>query len=51
MDKAMGTMRDSLIKMVAKDLHLKMPWYHQRISREEAEVRLLKDGHMDGKFL
>ncbi|KAJ8306172.1 hypothetical protein KUTeg_016717 [Tegillarca granosa] len=50
-EKALGPQREHLIVMVAKDLHTKQPWYHDRISREEADKRMNKDGHVDGKFL
>ncbi|XP_041360389.1 tyrosine-protein kinase SYK-like [Gigantopelta aegis] len=51
MDKALGPMREHLVKMVARDLHTNMPWYHAKIEREEAEKRIRKEGHEDGKFL
>lgn len=50
-DRALGTMRDQLVKRVAQNLHFDMPWYHGKITRQEAEDRLLKDGHAPGKFL
>ena len=51
MDKALGPLRDHLVKMVAKDLHTAMPWYHGKIERDEAEKRMKKEGHEHGKFL
>lgn len=51
MERALGAQRDHLILLVAKDLHKKQPWYHGKISREEADRRILKSGHDDGKFL
>nr|KAG5713979.1 hypothetical protein BaRGS_020307 [Batillaria attramentaria] len=51
MERAMGTLRDTLIKRVALNLHQDMPWYHGKISRNEAEKRLEQDGHEQGKFI
>ena len=51
MNRALGPMRDTLVKRVAQNLHVDMPWFHGKISRQEAEDRILKDGHADGKFL
>ena len=51
MERALGAQRDHLIQMVAKDLHKRQPWYHGKISRDEADKRMTKDGHDDGKFL
>ncbi|KAL8577790.1 hypothetical protein ACOMHN_001659 [Nucella lapillus] len=50
-DKALGPMRDQLVKRVALNMHVDMPWWHGKISRPQAETRLLHDGHQDGKFL
>ncbi|KAK7099739.1 tyrosine-protein kinase SYK-like [Littorina saxatilis] len=50
-DRAMGPMRDTLVKRVASTLHSDMPWFHHKISRQEAETRLARDGHEDGKFI
>lgn len=50
-DKALGPMRDQLVKRVALNMHVDMPWWHAKISRAEAENRLIRDGHFDGKFL
>jgi hypothetical protein len=44
-------MRDQLVKRVAQNLHVDMPWYHGKISRQEAENRMDKDEHKPGKFL
>jgi len=51
MERALGAQRDHLILLVAKDLHKKQPWYHCKISRDEADKRMTKAGHEDGKFL
>ena len=51
METALGAQREHLIVLVAKDLHLKMPWFHGKISRDEADKRIANDGHQDGKFL
>ena len=50
-DRALGSMRDQLVKRVAQNLHLDMPWFHGKISRQDAEERLIRDGHQEGKFL
>ncbi|KAK7099740.1 tyrosine-protein kinase SYK-like [Littorina saxatilis] len=50
-DRAMGPLRDTLVKRVAGNLHTDMPWFHGKLSRQEAEDRLEKDGHEEGKFL
>ncbi len=34
-----------------RDLHLRQAWYHDALYREEAEKRLAKSGHLDGRFL
>lgn len=51
MERALGAQRDHLILLVAKDLHKKQPWYHGKITRDEADKRMTKAGHEDGKFL
>lgn len=51
MERAMGSMRDTLVNRVAATLHTDMPWYHGKISREDAEKRLKEEGHEQGKFL
>ncbi|XP_071140498.1 tyrosine-protein kinase SYK-like isoform X1 [Mytilus edulis] len=51
MERALGAQRDHLILLVAKDLHKKQPWYHGKITRDEADKRMTKAGHDDGKFL
>lgn len=51
MERALGPMRDTLVKRVAMELHKDMPWYHDRISRDEACNRMNIDGHVQGKFL
>ncbi|KAK6179472.1 hypothetical protein SNE40_011824 [Patella caerulea] len=51
MSKAFGPMRDHFMKMVARDLHLKQPWFHGKLSRSNAETRITKDGQEQGKFM
>lgn len=51
MDRAMGPMRDTLVKRVAQQLHQDMPWFHSKITREQAVARMDEDGHVPGKFL
>ncbi|XP_025111038.1 tyrosine-protein kinase SYK-like isoform X2 [Pomacea canaliculata] len=51
MDRAMGPMRDTLVKRVAQQLHQDMPWFHSKITREQAVARMDEDGHVSGKFL
>ncbi|KAL5021706.1 hypothetical protein ScPMuIL_000861 [Solemya velum] len=51
MNKALGSHREHLVTMVSKQLHEKQPWYHGKIGREEAEKRLQKSGHSNGKFI
>ncbi|XP_060085968.1 tyrosine-protein kinase SYK-like [Ylistrum balloti] len=47
-----GAQRQHLILKVALDLHQKQPWFHNRISRDEALQRLQRDSdHQNGKFL
>ncbi|OWF36548.1 tyrosine-protein kinase SYK-like [Mizuhopecten yessoensis] len=47
-----GAQRQHLILKVAMDLHQKQPWFHNRISRDEALQRLERDqDHQNGKFL
>ncbi|XP_055956360.1 tyrosine-protein kinase SYK-like [Patella vulgata] len=48
---AFGPMRDHLMKLVAKELHLKQPWFHGKLSRSNAESRMTKDGTEQGKFM
>ena len=50
-DRALGAQREHLIQMVSRDLHVKQPWYHGKIDRNESEKRLRNSGHKDGKFL
>ncbi|XP_052255888.1 tyrosine-protein kinase SYK-like isoform X2 [Dreissena polymorpha] len=49
--KALGTQREHLVVIVSRDLHLKQPWYHGKIDRNDSEKRLRSSGHKDGKFL
>ena len=51
MERALGAQRDHLILLVAKDLHKKQPWYHGKITRDEADKIMTEAGHEDGKFL
>ncbi|XP_069126053.1 tyrosine-protein kinase SYK-like isoform X1 [Argopecten irradians] len=47
-----GAQRQHLILKVAHDLHLKQPWFHNKISRDEALKRLTRDpDKQNGKFL
>ena len=50
-DRALNSQREHLVVMVSRDLHLKQPWYHGKIDRNESENRLKNTGHKDGKFL
>ncbi|XP_052774954.1 tyrosine-protein kinase SYK-like isoform X2 [Mya arenaria] len=50
-ERALGSQREHLVVMVSRDLHLKQPWYHGKIERNESEKRLKSTGHKDGKFL
>ncbi|XP_077981371.1 tyrosine-protein kinase SYK-like [Glandiceps talaboti] len=42
---------DQLQSQVIKMIHIQKPWFHGCISRDEAENRINKAGHQDGKFL
>lgn len=48
---ALGSQREHLVIMVAKDLHQQQPWFHGKIDRNESEKRLKNSKHKDGKFL
>eukprot|EP00918_Siedleckia_nematoides_P083882 GHVU01183908.1.p1 GENE.GHVU01183908.1~~GHVU01183908.1.p1 ORF type:complete len:632 (+),score=60.07 GHVU01183908.1:7-1902(+) len=48
---ALGPQRKTLVAMISKDFHLRQPWYHGAICREEAELLIEDSGHEDGKFL
>ncbi|BFY99746.1 hypothetical protein BsWGS_02786 [Bradybaena similaris] len=51
LSRALGTMRESLLILVLRNMHEKMPWYHGEITREECIRRLEESGHEDGKFI
>lgn len=38
-------------KLIATTAHERMPWYHNSLSREEAERKLYAGSQTDGKFL
>ena len=40
-----------LKSLVVSTLHEIQPWFHERLSRIEAERRIQISGHKDGKFL
>ncbi|XP_033736612.1 tyrosine-protein kinase SYK-like [Pecten maximus] len=47
-----GAQRQHLILKVAMDLHQKQPWFHNKVSRDEALQRLERDpDRQNGKFL
>lgn len=48
---ALGPQRQKLIAMVAQKLHIEQPWFHQSITREQADKIITSSGHQDGKFL
>lgn len=47
----MGPQRQQFVALVAKELHKEQPWFHDRISRDEADILTNADGHKDGKYL
>ncbi|CAD5115629.1 DgyrCDS4586 [Dimorphilus gyrociliatus] len=51
LDKLWGKQRDDLVYSVSKKLHEHQRWFHKNIDREEAELRMKKNGHKNGKFL
>ncbi|CAG5128976.1 unnamed protein product [Candidula unifasciata] len=51
LSRALGTMRESLLILVLRNMHERMPWYHGEITREECIRRLEESGHEDGKFI
>uniref|UniRef100_A0A0B6YSM1 Tyrosine-protein kinase n=1 Tax=Arion vulgaris TaxID=1028688 RepID=A0A0B6YSM1_9EUPU len=51
LSRALGSMRESLLMLVLRTMHEKMPWYHGVISREECIKRLEESGHTNGKFI
>ncbi|KAL3316570.1 hypothetical protein Ciccas_004774, partial [Cichlidogyrus casuarinus] len=50
-DALAGPMREHFQYLVLKELHSMQPWYHEYISRKEAERRLHRAGNLDGDFL
>jgi hypothetical protein len=51
LENVYGPQRHRFMALVAKELHKEMPWFFGRISRDEADKAMTRDGHRDGKFL
>ncbi|XP_051972239.1 tyrosine-protein kinase SYK-like [Xyrauchen texanus] len=51
LDQAIISQRPQLEKLIATTAHEKMPWFHGKIDREDSEQRLLRNPHINGKFL
>ncbi|KAJ8418968.1 hypothetical protein AAFF_G00004670 [Aldrovandia affinis] len=51
MEQAVISQAPQLEKLIATTAHEKMPWYHSKITRQEAERRLYSAAQPDGKFL
>uniref|UniRef100_A0A8C5SM37 SH2 domain-containing protein n=1 Tax=Laticauda laticaudata TaxID=8630 RepID=A0A8C5SM37_LATLA len=51
LEQAIISQKPQLEKLIATTAHLKMPWFHGMISREDSERRLLLGTKINGKFL
>ncbi|XP_034265918.1 tyrosine-protein kinase SYK isoform X3 [Pantherophis guttatus] len=51
LEQAIISQKPQLEKLIATTAHLKMPWFHGMISREDSEQRLLLGTKTNGKFL
>ncbi|XP_053152597.1 tyrosine-protein kinase SYK isoform X2 [Hemicordylus capensis] len=51
LEQAIISQKPQLEKLIATTAHLKMPWFHGMISREESEHRVLLGKRINGKFL
>ncbi|KAL1022922.1 hypothetical protein UPYG_G00034240 [Umbra pygmaea] len=51
MEQAIISQAPQLEKLIATTVHERMPWYHSKIPRQEAERRLYSGAQPDGKFL
>ncbi|KAM6469916.1 tyrosine-protein kinase SYK isoform 1-T1 [Liasis olivaceus] len=51
LEQAIISQKPQLEKLIATTAHLKMPWFHGMISREESEHRVLLGTKTNGKFL
>uniref|UniRef100_A0A8D2JG27 Tyrosine-protein kinase n=1 Tax=Varanus komodoensis TaxID=61221 RepID=A0A8D2JG27_VARKO len=51
LEQAIISQKPQLEKLIATTAHLKMPWFHGMISREESEHRVLHGRRINGKFL
>ncbi|XP_053159072.1 tyrosine-protein kinase SYK-like isoform X2 [Hemicordylus capensis] len=51
LEQAVISQKPKLEKLIANSVHLKMPWFHGKISREESEQRVLLGTRTNGKFL
>lgn len=43
--------RQRLINEVKANLHTSQPWFHNNITRDQAEQAMSRSGHEDGKYL
>lgn len=51
LEQAIISQKPQLEKLIATTAHVKMPWFHGMISREESEHRVLLGTRTNGKFL
>ncbi|CAM5114649.1 unnamed protein product [Eretmochelys imbricata] len=51
LEQAIISQKPQLEKLIATTAHEKMPWFHEKISREESEHRVLLGTRTNGKFL
>nr|XP_034955819.1 tyrosine-protein kinase SYK isoform X1 [Zootoca vivipara] len=51
LEQAIISQKPQLEKLIATTAHLKMPWFHGIITREESEQRVLLGTKTNGKFL
>ncbi|XP_072848480.1 tyrosine-protein kinase SYK isoform X4 [Pogona vitticeps] len=51
LEQAIISQKPQLEKLIATTAHLKMPWFHGMISREDSEQRVLLGTKTNGKFL
>uniref|UniRef100_A0A3B3ZQY0 Tyrosine-protein kinase n=1 Tax=Periophthalmus magnuspinnatus TaxID=409849 RepID=A0A3B3ZQY0_9GOBI len=51
LEQAIISQRPQIEKVIATKAHERMPWFHEKITREESESRLQNGSRANGKFL